>query len=69
MSVKVCFAILGLNDKFSMKIVLTYAPTYTHPDEEMEIFYDDISTALSKIPTHFTIIIDNFNAKLGKELQ
>jgi len=41
-------------------------PPSVHQDKEMESFYKDISTTIFKIPTHFTMIVEDFNAKLGK---
>lgn len=47
-----------------MKIIQAYAPTLSHADEEVEIFYEHISSALNETNTHFTILCGDFNAKL-----
>lgn len=31
------------------------------------MFYNDINTAMSKVPTYFSIMVGDFNAKLGKK--
>ena len=50
-----------------MKIIQIYAPTSTHTDEEMEIFYEDLDRALKKQRTQFTFVIGDFNAKVGQK--
>ncbi|KAH1019641.1 hypothetical protein HUJ04_009432 [Dendroctonus ponderosae] len=42
-----------------------YAPTTSHPDEEIEDFYELVRIALHTTQTHFAVIIGDFNAKLG----
>ena len=59
--------IIKLNKKYKMKIIQIYAPTSTHTDEEMEIFYEDLDRALKKQKTQFTFVIGDFNAKVGQK--
>ncbi|CAG9133144.1 unnamed protein product [Plutella xylostella] len=44
-----------------------YAPTSKHTDDEVELAYEDVSSALRKFTTHFTVVMGDFNAKLGKQ--
>ena len=59
--------ILKLNSRHNLKIIQAYAPTSDHSEDEMEIFYDDITKALNQVTTHFTIICGDFNAKMGRK--
>lgn len=62
---RVMYLIYRLNTRYSLKIVQVYAPTSAHSDAEVEIFYDDINTAIQQEPTHYSMLIGDFNAKLG----
>ena len=64
-SPRVAYLTLRLNSRYTIKIIQTYAPTSTHTDEDIKKFYDNISTALQQTPSHYTLIIGDFNAKLG----
>lgn len=66
-SPRVCFLVLKLNQRYSIKIIQVYAPTSTYSDEDLETFYEDIAMAMSKVPTHFTVIVGDFNAKIGRK--
>lgn len=66
-SPRVCFVVIKLNQRYSIKVIQVYAPTSTHTDEEVEMFYDDVAMALSKAPTYFSFITGDFNAKIGKK--
>lgn len=50
-----------------MKIIQVYAPTSDYANDEVEEFYDDITTALNESSTHFTMLCDDFNAKIGRK--
>ena len=47
-----------------LKIVQVYAPTTSHSDEETDNFYNTIDKILEK-QTHYTIVMGDFNAKVG----
>ncbi|XP_063831012.1 uncharacterized protein LOC135080257 [Ostrinia nubilalis] len=47
------------------RLTQVYAPTSTHPDEEVEAMYEDISRAIHATKTHFNVVMGDFNAKLG----
>ena len=51
-----------------MEVLQVNAPTSTHSDDEVETMYEDISRAMRRSKTHFTVVvvIRDFNAKLGK---
>ena len=59
--------VLKLNQRYSIKFIQVCAPTSTHTDEKVEVFYDDVAMALSKVPTYFVFITGDFNAKVGKK--
>lgn len=66
-SSRVAFLVLKLNKKYRMKIVQVYAPTSSHTDEEVDILYEDIMSALKDTRTQFTTICGDFNAKTGSK--
>ncbi|CAG4949690.1 unnamed protein product [Parnassius apollo] len=49
----------------SPKVIQVYAPTSEHPDEEVKEMYEDISTAMHSSKIHYTVLMGDFNAKLG----
>lgn len=54
-------------NKAKVNIIQIYAPTADKPDEEIELFYDNLQSVLSSTKTRdATIIIGDFNAKIGK---
>uniref|UniRef100_A0A8D9AT98 Craniofacial development protein 2 n=1 Tax=Cacopsylla melanoneura TaxID=428564 RepID=A0A8D9AT98_9HEMI len=51
----------------NINLIQIYAPTFDHPDSEVEELYDNIAQIQEKIPKHeITILMGDFNAKLGK---
>lgn len=61
LSERVIYAMLKINNRCSMQI--------THPTsaliEESELFYEDLKFTKNAEKTKFTIIISDFNAKIG----
>ena len=53
-----------LTDIYQLKIVQVYAPTTSHADEETDNFDNTIDNILEK-QTHYTIVMGDFNAKVG----
>ena len=68
-SERVASVTLKLNDRYNLKIVQVYAPTCSHPDEEVESFYEDVQVATDRAKAHFTVIMGDFNAKVGKKVE
>ncbi|XP_044759008.1 craniofacial development protein 2-like [Coccinella septempunctata] len=64
-SPRVIYVILRLNKRYNMKFIQVYAPTTKQTDEEMDLFYDDVSKAWEDQRTHFTFLCGDFNAKVG----
>ena len=50
-----------------MCIIQVYAPTSDHDDDEVEQFYEDITKALEEHKASYTIVMGDFNAKVGKQ--
>lgn len=66
-SSRVIYLVIRLNTRYSLKIIQAYAPTSDSDEEDVEVFYEDLNTALHDSPTHFTIMMGDFNAKLGRK--
>ncbi|XP_071646707.1 craniofacial development protein 2-like [Temnothorax longispinosus] len=66
---RVIYVVLRLNNKCSIQIIQAYAPTSASTEEDIEQFYEDLTAAKSAEKTKFTIITDNFNAKIGAMTQ
>lgn len=49
-----------------MKVVQYYVPTAGHTEENMEVFYEKLSAMLDINKPDCTLIIGDFNKKLGK---
>ena len=58
-----------LNSKSTLKILQVYAQTSAHDDEEMEEMYEDIAGLMDYKSTRYTIVIGDFNAKVGTHKQ
>lgn len=67
-SERVAYVIMSLNKHYNMKIIQVYAPTSDHSDEEIESLYEDIETANQETKCHYTFIMGDFNAKVGKQM-
>ena len=49
-------------------VIVVYSPTNVSPSEEMEKFYEDLTTAVHDVPAHnFLAILGDFNARIGPE--
>ncbi|XP_075722813.1 uncharacterized protein LOC119178011 [Rhipicephalus microplus] len=59
--------VIKLNKRYKMKVVQAYAPTSSHDDASVESFYEDVESAMSKVKTQYTIVMGDFNAKVGKK--
>ena len=49
-------------------VIAVYSPTNVAPPEEVEKFYEDLTTAVQHVPAHnFLAILGDFNARIGPE--
>lgn len=44
-----------------------YAPTSPHSEEEMELFCEYLQIAMQTDPTHWNVVMEDFNAELGNK--
>ena len=63
-SSRVAELVLRITYIYQVNIVQVYAPTTSHSDEETDNFYITIDKLLEK-QTHCTIVMGDFNAKVG----
>ena len=63
-SPRVAELVLCIITRYQLKIVQVYAPTTSHSEDELNIFYNDIDKILEN-PSHYTIVMGDFNAKVG----
>jgi len=55
-------------EPFNISIIQIYAPTQDHEDEETELFYDEIQTAIKNVKTdNIFCVMEDLNAKVDKE--
>lgn len=47
-------------------VIEVYAPISTYSDDLLEALYEHISKVVVKSKTHFTVVMGDFNVKLGK---
>ena len=66
---RLAFVVIKINTKYSVKIIQVYAPTTAHEDEEVEEMYDELAAIVDNKTTHYTIIMGDFNAKIGTRNQ
>lgn len=53
---------------FNISIIQVYAPTQDHPNDTVEMFYDEIRSVLKYTKSgEVTIVMGDMNAKVGKE--
>ena len=67
LSDRVAYLTIRLNKMYTLKVIQVYAPTSKSSDDEIEHFYDDISKILDEEKTKYTILMGDFNAKVGKK--
>src|SRR5271163_1116329 len=61
----VAMLVVKINSKYTIKVIQVYAPTSTYDDEIVEEMYDEINTLMDSVKTHYTMVIGDFNAKIG----
>ncbi|XP_023231883.1 uncharacterized protein LOC111631804 [Centruroides sculpturatus] len=64
---RVARLVLRLSKRYKLQIIQVYAPTTSHPDEEIEDFYDEIKQMNEKGKHYVKIIMGDFNARIGKK--
>ena len=57
--------IIKLSKRQRLRIIPVYAPTFRHPEEEVDAMYEEINDILNQDKTQHTINMGNFNAKVG----
>ena len=56
---------LNLTGKTTMIVILGYAPTSDYSDEQVDAFYDPISSALNASGSRYNVVMGDLNAKIG----
>lgn len=59
---------LKLNEMYNIRISQVYAPTSIYNEDDIESFYEDVSSILSCSNAHYTMLVSGFNAKVGNKL-
>lgn len=54
-----------VNKRYRLKIVQAYAPTASYEDEAADSFHEVVESAMNKRTAQFTIVMGDFNAKVG----
>jgi endonuclease/exonuclease/phosphatase family metal-dependent hydrolase len=65
-SERTAMLVVKINSKCSIKIIQAYAPTSAHSDEVVEDMYEEINELMDAVATQYTLVIGDFNAKIGK---
>ena len=61
-----CLSYSTAFQKFNLKIIQVYAPTSASTDEELECFHEEVTHAFDHRKIQHTIIMGDFNAKIGE---
>ena len=64
-SARVAYLVIRITDRYRLKVIQVYAPTSTYPDDEVDAIYEDIAKAMPRTNTYYTVVMGDFNAKLG----
>ena len=57
---------LQLSGNHQICLIQVYAPTSDYDDEVLETFYEDVSKAIEENKAKYTIVMGDFNAKVGE---
>ena len=63
-SSRVVELVLCVTKCYKLKIVQVYTPTTSYSEEYINSFYNDVETL--ERPNHYTIVMRDFNAQIGK---
>jgi endonuclease/exonuclease/phosphatase family metal-dependent hydrolase len=66
---RLAFIVIKINKKYNVKIIQVYALTTAHEEEEVEEMYDELAEIVDNKTTHYTIVMGDFNAKIGTRNQ
>ena len=66
-SERVAAVVVKLNRRYKLKVVQAYAPTASYDDEAVDSFYEGIESAMNKVSTQYSVIMGDFNAKVGQK--
>ncbi len=64
---RVAMIVIKLSHRYMLKVIQVYAPTSAHDDDEIEDMYEEINHLMDYSKTHYTMVIGDFNAKIGKQ--
>jgi endonuclease/exonuclease/phosphatase family metal-dependent hydrolase len=64
-STRIAFLILKISEKHSLNIIQVYAPTSAYPKAVVKTMYEDITKAMHVFETQYTVVMGDFNARLG----
>lgn len=64
-SERVIYIIVKLNQRYTLQVIQIYALTSAADDKEIEQLYKNVSAARRAKKTKFTVVMGNFNAKIG----
>lgn len=64
-SPRVIYIVLEISKRYRLQIVQVYAPTSSAEDTEVEQLYEDITLAIKTEKAYYSIIMGDFNAKVG----
>ena len=59
--------ILKISKRQTLEIIQVYLPTSSHTDEEVDTVYEDIDRLLDEDKAKHTIVMGDFNAKVGQQ--
>ncbi|KAJ8709050.1 hypothetical protein PYW07_008876 [Mythimna separata] len=59
---------LSITDEKSLMIIQVYAPTSKHSESEVSKFYDTLTQAYEENHSTFNIVMGDFNAKIGENI-
>ena len=58
---------LNLKNNKNIQIMQVYAPQSGRPDEEIEMFYEEVEKAIERKTCQYNIVMGEFNAKIGQK--
>ena len=64
---RVIYVMMRINKRYSLQVVQIYAPTSSAKDEDVEKLYEDVSKARKAEKSNLTVIMGDFNAKVGQK--
>ncbi|XP_072021774.1 craniofacial development protein 2-like [Amphiura filiformis] len=64
---RVAQVIIKISKRQTLKIIQVYLPTTIYPDEDVDAVYEEINELLNQDKANHTIIMGDFNTKVGKK--